>query len=165
MNTPHTHGRSDTPPTDFFARGALLAALTELSASGVFVRGNYQCCQSCAGASLETEGITDDDCWLYWHEQDHEQGLDYDEMYLAWGGPANPAGETSAQLVCTVLRGHGLAVEHDGDEYRRIKVSGVATLLTDTRTYCNECEERVEDGYLVCDECAYRLYGDEAEVW
>lgn len=109
-------------------RKTLVAIMDELEAEGIKTATGQDCCQTCMGARLDT------DSFVGWHAQDDEHGFDVedpedrtdedvlkDSLYIAFGD------ERSALAFVTAASRHGVGVNWNGDQGRRIEVlPGVA---------------------------------------
>lgn len=131
-------------------RGNLTRAFVELNELGVLARENFSCCGTCASAEIHDER-DDSRRWqgfLWYHQQDTESLVTSEdgEVYLGYGvyppvdfDEVAYAGlsETERQagyqadlerllddVVFPVLRGHGMRVEWNREQSRRIRVTG-----------------------------------------
>ncbi|MEU4472637.1 hypothetical protein [Micromonospora sp. NPDC023888] len=131
-------------------RGNLTRAFAELNELGVVARENFSCCGSCASAEIHDER-DDSRHWLgylWYHQQDTESLLASDdgEVYLGYGAypPVDFDEAAYADLTETdkearyqadlerllddvvfpVLRGHGMRVEWNREQSRRVRVTG-----------------------------------------
>jgi hypothetical protein len=93
------------------SKSNLTVAFKDLRKHGYFARQNFMCCQSCGWA-----GVPDgkEDKVVFFHNQDNENRLNGEPFYLAWSGDGN--------LICDVLREHGIEVKWDGGNDTRICV-------------------------------------------
>lgn len=100
----------------FLSRSKLHHAFIELEGKGYIApRKAWWCCGGCGCAALP-EGT---EKYVFYHEQDLDNWKEMGRMYLAWGGDV-------AEIV-EVLKRHGLAVSHKGEE--RIRVAYNETYL------------------------------------
>ncbi|WP_147376204.1 DUF6891 domain-containing protein [Micromonospora radicis] len=131
-------------------RGNLTRAFAELNAVGVLARENFSCCGTCAAAEIHDER-DDSRHWhgyLWYHQQDTESLLDSadGEVYLGYGAYPPPDFDETAyaalseaeqqalyqadlermldDIAFPVLRRHGMRVEWNRDQSRRIKITG-----------------------------------------
>lgn len=86
-------------------------AFKELRKHGYFARQNFWCCQTCAWASVpDSHG----ERAVFYHNQDNQELLKYGHCYLSWSG--------NGKEIVDVLEKHGLQVEWEGTENKRIKI-------------------------------------------
>ncbi|WP_433133003.1 DUF6891 domain-containing protein [Micromonospora sp. CA-240977] len=131
-------------------RGNLTRAFADLNELGVLARENFSCCGSCASAEIHDER-DDSRHWhgyLWYHQQDTESLLASDdgEVYLGYGAyppvdfdevayaeltEADKQARYQADLerllddiVFPVLREHGMRVEWNREQSRRVRVTG-----------------------------------------
>ncbi|MEU7751130.1 hypothetical protein [Micromonospora sp. NPDC049171] len=131
-------------------RGNLTRAFAELNERGVVARENFSCCGTCASAEIHDER-DDSRHWhgyVWYHQQDTESLLASEdgEVYLGYGAypPADfdeaayeelSEAEQQARyqvdlerllddVVFPVLREHGMRVEWDRKQSRRVRVTG-----------------------------------------
>jgi hypothetical protein len=89
----------------------LTNAFKDLRKQGYFARQNFWCCQSCGWAAIP-DG--ESDRAVFYHNQDNDSKRKGESFCLAWSGDGN--------LICEILRKHGIEVEWNGDSGRRIEV-------------------------------------------
>lgn len=131
-------------------RGNISRAFAELNELGVLARENFSCCGTCASGEIHDE-LDDSRHWhgfLWYHQQDTESliGSEDGEVYLGYGAyPAEdfdenayaalPHSEQQAryqadlermldEIAFPVLRRHGMRVEWNRNQSRRIRVTG-----------------------------------------
>ncbi|MEH1164040.1 hypothetical protein V6V47_01485 [Micromonospora sp. CPCC 205539] len=131
-------------------RSNLNRAFAELNEVGVVARENFSCCGSCAAAEIHDER-DDSRHWhgyLWYHQQDTESLLASEdgEVYLGYGAypaadfdeaayDALPEAEQQAryqadverfldEIAFPVLRKHGMRVEWNRKQSRRVRVTG-----------------------------------------
>ncbi|MFI6236879.1 DUF6891 domain-containing protein [Micromonospora sp. NPDC050784] len=131
-------------------RGNLTRAFAELNELGVLARENFSCCGTCASAEIDDER-DDSRHWrgfLWYHQQDTESLLasedgevylgygvyppaDFDEVAYAGLSEAEQQASYQADLerlldevAFPVLRKHGMQVEWNRRQSRRIRVTG-----------------------------------------
>ncbi|MFG1914939.1 DUF6891 domain-containing protein [Micromonospora sp. NPDC048898] len=131
-------------------RGNLTRAFAELNERGVLARENFSCCGTCASAEIHDER-DDSRHWhgyLWYHQQDTESLLASEdgEVYLGYGAyppadfdevayehlsEAEQQARYQADLerllddtVFPVLREHGMRVEWNRKQSRRVRVTG-----------------------------------------
>ncbi|MFG2050541.1 DUF6891 domain-containing protein [Micromonospora sp. NPDC048935] len=131
-------------------RGNLTRAFAELNERGVLARENFSCCGTCASAEIHDER-DDSRHWhgyVWYHQQDTESLLASEdgEVYLGYGAypPADfdevaydklSEAEQQARyqadlerllddMVFPVLREHGMGVEWNRRQSRRVRVTG-----------------------------------------
>lgn len=109
LSTNYTH------ETAFDAvKEGIKSAFKKLRKQGYFCRCTFKCCQSCGWASVpEGKG----DKVVFFHRQDASSAKQDRNggVFLAWSG--------DAAEICKAMLAEGLHVEHDGSEFRRIKVA------------------------------------------
>ncbi|TYB93231.1 hypothetical protein FXF53_28055 [Micromonospora sp. WP24] len=131
-------------------RSNLTAAFAELNELGVLARENFSCCGTCAAAEIHDER-DDSRHWhgyLWYHQQDTESLIAREdgEVYLGYGAyptpdfdedayAALPEAEQQAryhadlermldEIAFPVLRRHGMRVEWNRKQSRRIRITG-----------------------------------------
>ncbi|MEU5964668.1 hypothetical protein ABZ777_25965 [Micromonospora parva] len=131
-------------------RGNLTRAFAELNELGVLARENFSCCGTCASAEIHDER-DDSRHWhgfLWYHQQDTESliasedgevylgygvypAADFDEVAYAALSEAEQQASYQADLerlldevAFPVLRKHGMRVEWNRKQSRRIRVTG-----------------------------------------
>ena len=92
-------------------------AFKALRKKGYFARMNFWCCQSCGWAAIEEDKA---DKAVFYHNQDHVDAWDTDnnlqnKLYLCWAG--------DGKVITEVLTQHGLDVEWEGSDDKRIVVA------------------------------------------
>lgn len=90
-------------------KAALTQSFKDLRRLGYFARQNFECCQSCAWASVPEEK---EDKVVFYHRQDAKR-LNHDFTWLAWAG--------DGQEIVSVLKKY-FNVEWNGTEDDRICV-------------------------------------------
>lgn len=93
-------------------KSKLTAAFKELRKLGYFARQNFLCCSSCGWAAIPDEKS---EKAVFYHAQDNDDLKKTGTCYLAWSGNGNE--------ICDVLRKHGIKVEWDGLESKRIHIN------------------------------------------
>ncbi|GGO20507.1 hypothetical protein GCM10011576_37900 [Micromonospora parathelypteridis] len=131
-------------------RGNLTRAFADLNGLGVLARENFSCCGTCASAEIHDER-DDSRHWrgyLWYHQQDTESLLasedgevylgygvyppaDFDEVAYAGLSEAEQQANYQADLerlldevAFPVLRKHGMRVEWNRKQSRRVRVTG-----------------------------------------
>jgi len=90
-------------------KAALTQSFKDLRRLGYFARQNFECCQSCAWATVPEEK---EDKVVFYHRQDTKT-LESDFVYLAWAG--------DGKEIVSVLKKY-FDVEWSGSEHDRIIV-------------------------------------------
>ena len=96
-------------------RCAVRNAFKAIRRKGVFARMNFLCCQNCAWAEISDLYPDDDHPCLFFHAQDNDDLYD-GSVFLAHSGDA-------ALIAVPILEKHGLKVDWDGDQNKRIFVT------------------------------------------
>lgn len=90
----------------------------ELRKKGFVARQNYQCCQSCGWASMDSDyDVNDDSNIVFYHGQDadaFENGELIHMIYLAWQGDGD--------LIKKTFESYGFNVDWNGAEHKRIGI-------------------------------------------
>ena len=83
----------------------------ELRKLGYFCRQNYWCCQTCGWSDIpedKSEKV------VFFHNQDNDDKKRGNPFYLCWSGDGN--------LICEVLKKHGVETDWNGNDSTRIRV-------------------------------------------
>lgn len=93
-------------------------AFKELRRAGYVCRSAFMCCGTCASYAIsETPKFKMNGKMVYYHRQDEAAFRESNEVYLGWAG--------DGKEIVTALERAGLRVEWNGEESKRILVTGV----------------------------------------
>ena len=104
----------------------IYSAFTELNKNKICAIMNFEDCQSCGCCEINkiTEH-TDHIGWVFYHNQDDDDLWNKGELYLAYKGLTTTVTNIDvAKIIIDTLNKNGLITEWDGDDNKRILISG-----------------------------------------
>jgi hypothetical protein len=102
----------------------LTLAFRDLDVAGIVAREDFTCCQNCGLSELGME-VADGEVprgYAFYHGQDARAAAEGADLYVAYGLFGQPPTAEIGEEVATVLRGHGLTVDWNGDTGTRIRL-------------------------------------------